>query len=108
MAFFPNRHRAGSKVTDMHLTTRTSVIVVLGLLVAVTAPGLAQRSAAPPAAAVTPATATARIVAAAQALLTTLDEAGRAKVQFPFEGPQKARWSNLRSEEHTSELQSQR
>ena len=33
--------------------------------------------------------------AAAQALLTTLDEAGRAKVQFPFEGPQKTRWSNL-------------
>jgi hypothetical protein len=29
--------------------------------------------------------------------LTTLDEAGRAKVQFPFEGPQKTRWSNLPS-----------
>ncbi len=45
----------------------------------------------------TPADATARIVAAAQALLTTLDDAGRAKVQFPFEGPQKTRWSNLPS-----------
>ena len=41
--------------------------------------------------------ATARIVAAAQAVLTTLDDAGRAKVQFPFEGPQKTRWSNLPS-----------
>ena len=40
---------------------------------------------------------TARIVAAAQVLLTTLDDAGRSKVQFPFEGPQKTRWSNLPS-----------
>jgi hypothetical protein len=29
--------------------------------------------------------------------VTTLDEAGRAKVQFPFDGPQKTRWSNLPS-----------
>src|SRR6185436_4783840 len=41
--------------------------------------------------------ATARIVASAQALVATLDAAGRAKVQFPFEGPQKTRWSNLPS-----------
>ena len=41
--------------------------------------------------------ATARIVAAAQALVATLDDAGRRKVQFPFEGPQKTRWSNLPS-----------
>ena len=33
---------------------------------------------------------TTRIVAAAQALLASLDEAGRSKVQFPFDGPQKA------------------
>src|SRR5687767_7356240 len=39
--------------------------------------------------------ATARIVASAQAFLATLDEAGRAKIQFPFDSPQKARWSNL-------------
>ena len=39
--------------------------------------------------------ATARIVSAAQALTATLDAAGRAKVQFPFDGPQKMRWSNL-------------
>jgi hypothetical protein len=44
-----------------------------------------------------PADATARIVAAAQALISTLDDAGRAKLQFPFEGPQKTRWSNLPS-----------
>src|SRR5436190_4741427 len=41
--------------------------------------------------------ATARIVASAQALVATLDAAGRAKVQLPFEGPQKTRWSNLPS-----------
>ena len=45
----------------------------------------------------TPAEATARIVAAAQAVLATLDEAGKARVQFPFDGPQKTRWSNLPS-----------
>ena len=40
---------------------------------------------------------TARIVTSALAVLSMLDEAGRAKVQFPFEGPQKTRWSNLPS-----------
>jgi hypothetical protein len=39
--------------------------------------------------------ATARIVASAQALLATLDASGRTKVQFPFDSPQKTRWSNL-------------
>jgi hypothetical protein len=75
--------------------TRTSASLVLGCLAALTATGLAQRSATPTAVAVTPAAATARIVTAAQALLATLDDAGRARVQFPFEGPQKTRWSNL-------------
>jgi hypothetical protein len=56
-------------------------------------PSTAQRStAAPPQADVT-----ARIVASAQAFLTTLDDAGRAKVQFPFDSPQRTRWSNLPS-----------
>ena len=41
--------------------------------------------------------ATTKIVAAAQAVLQTLDDAGRAKVQFPFDSPQKTRWSNLPS-----------
>jgi hypothetical protein len=40
---------------------------------------------------------TARIVAAAQALVATLDDAGRTAVQFPLDGPQKTRWSNLPS-----------
>src|SRR5579864_8865422 len=38
-----------------------------------------------------------RLVASAQALLATLDDAGRQKVQFPFDSPQKARWSNFPS-----------
>jgi hypothetical protein len=67
-----------------------------GLLLAVSATVLAQRNAAqaPPAAA-TPAAATARIVAASEAVLASLDEGGRAKIQFPFNGPQKTGWSNL-------------
>jgi hypothetical protein len=70
----------------------------LTLIVAGAAALLAQRSAAPPSAAqASPADATSRIVKSAQAVLAALDEAGRAKVQFPFEGPQKTRWSNLPS-----------
>jgi hypothetical protein len=49
------------------------------------------------AAVASPADTTSRIVAAAQALVATLDDTGRAKVQFPFGGPQKTRWSNLPS-----------
>ncbi len=82
----------------MRSPVRIAPIGWLGLFVAVAATGLAQRGAASqttpdPTASAT----TARIVAAAQAVLTTLDDAGRAKVQFPFEGPQKTRWSNLPS-----------
>jgi hypothetical protein len=69
-------------------------VVCLGLFGAVAAGVAAPRSPSPPAQAA-PADATARIVSSAQALLTTLDEAGRTKVQFPFDSPQKARWSNL-------------
>jgi hypothetical protein len=68
-------------------------IASIGVLVIVAATGLAQRSATPN----TQADVAARIVGAAQAVVATLDEAGRAKVQFPFDGPQKARWSNLPS-----------
>jgi hypothetical protein len=82
----------------MHSTVRIVSIIGSGLLVAVAATGFAQRGGTSPG---TPpgmqTDATARIVAAAQAVLTTLDEAGRAKVQFPFDGPQKTKWSNLPS-----------
>ena len=82
----------------MHSSVRIASIIGSGLLVAVAATGFAQRGGTSPATPPgTPSDATARIVAAAQALVTTLDEAGRAKVQFPFEGPQKTKWSNLPS-----------
>ena len=72
---------------------RTPARIAIGLVVcfALAIPARAQR----PAPAPNPADATATIVKAAQALIATLDEAGKTKVQFPFDGPQKARWSNL-------------
>ena len=70
--------------------------VLAGLLVTITGTLVAQRGAtSPPTSAQTDVTT--RIVASAQALLNTLDDAGRAKLQFPFDGPQKTRWSNLPS-----------
>jgi hypothetical protein len=72
---------------------RIASIASIGVLIIVAATGLAQRSAAPD----TQADATARIVAAAQAVVAILDDAGRARMQFPIDGPQKARWSNLPS-----------
>jgi hypothetical protein len=82
----------------MRAPVRLASAVSLGLFIAAATTGLAQRRPTPPATpSGTAADATARIVAAAQALLTTLDDAGRAKLQFPFEGPQKTRWSNLPS-----------
>jgi len=74
---------------------RISLIVSFGLTLAAAGLISGRQRAKPPANAAGPAGATARIVAAAQALLSTLDDAGRSKVQFPFEGPQKIRWSNL-------------
>ena len=63
-------------------------LTLTALLVAIAATtGQAQR----------PPDATARIVAAAQAVAASLDEAGRAKLQFPFDSPQKTKWSNLPS-----------
>jgi hypothetical protein len=70
----------------------------LALLALIAATGFAQRAGTPPAKAVgTAADATARIVAAAQAVVASLDESGRTKIQFPFDGPQRTKWSNLPS-----------
>jgi hypothetical protein len=69
----------------------TACIVVGAALVA----GAGRQQRRSPASAQSPAAATAGIVKAAEALLATLDDATRAKMQFPFEGPQKTRWSNL-------------
>ena len=72
---------------------RTSSVLSVAIVLAV---GAAQRGAKPSAVATSPADATAHIVAAAQTLLSSLDEAGRAKLQYRFDDTQqKTRWSNL-------------
>jgi Protein of unknown function (DUF3500) len=72
---------------------RITSISLAGTLLAVAATVLAQRGATPASSAQPDVTA--RIAASAQALLNTLDDSGRTRVQFPFDGPQKSRWSNL-------------
>jgi Protein of unknown function (DUF3500) len=74
------------------------LIIALSLVLAVVASTwLLAQGRAQPSASATSSDATAKIVAAAQALVAALDDSGRAKLQFPFEGPQKTRWSNLPS-----------
>src|SRR4051812_26098898 len=66
------------------------------LVSGIAAIAIVQRPAAPAGtSAAAQADVTARLAASAQALLSTLGEADRDKVQFPFDGPQKTRWSNL-------------
>src|SRR5689334_6584720 len=77
----------------MRSTLRMAATISLGLII-IAATAFGQRASTPSS---TAADATSRIVTAAQAVLNTLDDSGRGKVQFPFEGPQKARWSNLPS-----------
>jgi len=83
----------------MRASLRIGPAIAVALLVgaAVTVQSLQQAPRTQtPGSASTPAEATTRIVNAARALVATLDDAGRAKVQFRFDdGPQKARWSNL-------------
>jgi hypothetical protein len=94
----------------MRAPLRLATITCLVLFVTIGVGALAQR--ATPPASTPPSTSTpastaastkaagetiARIVASAQAVATTLDDAGRGKVQFAFDGPQKTRWSNLPS-----------
>ena len=82
----------------MHRLLPVAPVVCLSLcvIVATTAPALG--GTVPPAAPKrVESDVTQRIAAAAQALLATLDDGGRAKIQFPFDGPQKAKWSNFPS-----------
>src|SRR5437763_8555059 len=87
----------------MRTPVRVASTIALALFIAAGATAVAQRRGTTPArasttqSAATASAATARIVAAAQAVLAGLDDTGRGKVQFPFDGPQKARWSNLPS-----------
>jgi hypothetical protein len=72
----------------MRLLAAIAAVATLGVL----GPWAAGVPAQPAAAA----NATAKIVAAAQAFLATLDDAGRARIQVPFDGPsKKGNWSNL-------------
>jgi len=80
----------------MNITLRTAAIALLSFVLVVSGTLIANRASAQSPSG-TPADATSRIVAAAKAVLASLDDAGRAKVQFPLEGPQKTRWSNLPS-----------
>ena len=81
----------------MHVPLRMATMTGLALSVVAVATVPAQRGATSSRPSGAQADVTARITSSAQALLTKLDDAGRAKVQFPFEGPQKTRWSNLPS-----------
>jgi hypothetical protein len=87
----------------MRITHRLVPITLLVTVSVILATALAQRAAAQRPAQQAAASArassdlTAQIVTAAQAVLASLDEAGRTKVQFPFDAAQKTRWSNLPS-----------
>lgn len=67
------------------------------VFVAIAATVLAQRGAQPATPRGGQPDVTARVVASAQALLKTLDENQRARVQYPFDNLQKTNWSNLPS-----------
>jgi hypothetical protein len=78
-----------------HVAMRMGLLV--GALLVMSAAGVAQRAATRPGSP-DAVDASARIVAAAKAVLTSLDDAGRAKAQFRFDdAAQKRRWSNLPS-----------
>lgn len=72
------------------------VLGAVGLAVGAVATVSGQRAGAPSTGTGSPADATAKIVAAAQAVSASLDDAGRAKLQFAFDNPIKGTgWSNL-------------
>lgn len=71
---------------------------LLGLaLASLVAAGFMQRPATPSTASSGAGTASGRVVSAADALLSTLNDAERAKVSFAFNSDQKTQWSNLPS-----------
>ena len=79
----------------MHVPNR-ALTFTFALFVAGAITVLAQRP-APAQKAASAADTTSRIVAAAQAVTASLDDAGRKKLQFEFDSPQKKQWSNLPS-----------
>jgi uncharacterized protein DUF3500 len=81
----------------MRASAGTGLVACLAVFAAIAANAPTRPATPPPAQPAAAADATARIVASAQSFLKTLDDAGRTKVQFPFDSPQKTRWSNLPS-----------
>ncbi len=81
----------------MRVAVAVSAVTVLAVFVTIAASLPDERVASSFSQSTTAADATSRIVSSAQAFVNTLDEAGRARVQFPFDGAQKTRWSNLPS-----------
>jgi hypothetical protein len=79
----------------MRASLGIATIVFAGVIMAAAATTPVQRAASAPVQPSAAPEATTQIVAAAKAFLATLDEAGRSKVQYPFDSPQKAAWSNL-------------
>src|SRR6476659_8245438 len=85
-------------MSSMPRFVRFASFAALALAAGISTTALAQRGGASARSAASPqAEATARIVAAAQAVLATLDEAGKARVLFAFDSPQRTNWSNLPS-----------
>ncbi len=79
----------------MRLFSTFATVACLGVLVPLAA-SVPSRRQAPRAAKASAADATAKIVAASQAFLATLDAAGKAKVQLAYAAPEKSTgWSNL-------------
>ena len=72
-----------------------TAVLTLSACIAIGVTVAAQRTATSSVPVTPPGDVTARVAAAAQMVLGVLDSAGRGRVQFPFEGPQKTRWSNL-------------
>jgi len=80
------------------MRSRFGTVQVLGVAVLVTAAAAGESQRPASVSSKSPAEATARIVAAAEAVVASLDDAGRKQVQFAFDdAEQRRRWSNLPS-----------
>jgi hypothetical protein len=82
-----------------NMSSRSRITAIAGACLAVAAVAVFAQREQPPrnSGSRSQADTSAAIVASAQAVLATLDDAGKAKVQFPFDSTQKTRWSNLPS-----------
>jgi hypothetical protein len=79
------------------ITRQPATLLTIATSAVLAALLIARFSDAPSAQANAQAETTARIVAAAQAVIASVDAGARAKLVFPFDSPQKTNWSNLPS-----------